>query len=113
MAWAKVTMAKRAPSMQAVSIPASAKPITGIGNSSRAPPSAGSAKAAITAASTVGVRGGEHLQRDGAADHRLGAGWRCKARRAARSPARFPCRAQRRRGRPRRSGTSPIARCSG
>ena len=46
-------MAKRAPSMQAVSIPASAKPITGSGNSSRAPPSAGSAKAAITAASTV------------------------------------------------------------
>ena len=49
---AKVTIAKRPPNMQAVSIPASAKPITGIGKSSRAPPRPGSAKAAITAAST-------------------------------------------------------------
>ena len=46
-----VTMAKRRPSMHAVSIAASASPTTGRGITSRAPPSPGSAKAATMAAS--------------------------------------------------------------
>jgi len=44
-------MAKRRPSMQAVSIAASAMPTTGASNSSRAANRPGSPKAAITAAS--------------------------------------------------------------
>ena len=47
---AKVTRAKRCPSMQAVSMAASAIPTTGRSNSSRAPNRPGSPKAAIIAA---------------------------------------------------------------
>jgi len=47
----KVTIAKRLPSMQAVSIAASAMPTTGRSNSSRAPSSPGSPNAAMMAAS--------------------------------------------------------------
>ncbi|MEZ0102573.1 hypothetical protein ABIF25_006155 [Bradyrhizobium elkanii] len=52
---AKVTIANRRPSMQAVSIAASANPTTGKANSSRAPNRPGSPNAAITAASTPGA----------------------------------------------------------
>ena len=47
-------MPKRPPSMQADSMAASARPMTGKGNSSRAAPSPGSAKAAMMAASKPG-----------------------------------------------------------
>ena len=61
-ALAKLTMAKRRPSMQATSIAASAMPTTGKSNSSRAPPRPGSPKAATMAASKVAAPFGQHLQ---------------------------------------------------
>ena len=49
----KLTMPKRRPSVQAISIAASAMPTTGKSNSSRAPPRPGSPNAATMAASIV------------------------------------------------------------